>query len=130
GNRITFKDAQGLSIPHGLSTGQLVTYQRLGGGSFGLSDGRRYGVIVPVIGGVPSSNSLQLGTSFAGAAVDQTRDPISFGGPPGLLEGDMVWYFASPTGGFVPGLSSGTLFSVHVVAGRTIKLVLPTHSCG
>jgi hypothetical protein len=75
GNKITFAAA------HGLSTGQVVTYQTLGGTAIGgLTNGRRYSVIVPVGTGVDSTRSIQLGTIFDASYVDPLTDEVVFAG--------------------------------------------------
>src|SRR6266566_3993925 len=123
GNSITF------AADHGLNTGQFVTYLQQSGGLIGgLQNGRRYGVIVPV-GTGHDTRTLQLGTAFAGASVDQTTDTIVFGGAHGLVEGDSVYYFPPPGSAAVAGLVLGTLYRVHVVDGRHVKLVLPADYC-
>src|SRR5262249_2336767 len=115
-NTITF------AAPHGLGTGQLVTYHQLGGSSIGLTDGRTYAVIVP-LGGVagasvaPSPTSFQLGAGLGGPQVAPLPDAITFPGRHNLQSGDSVYYFpaapdpndpttfvaADAVGGLVPG---------------------------
>jgi Ca2+-binding RTX toxin-like protein len=121
GNRITF------SLPHGLSSGQLVTYENNGTTSIGgLTDGRRYSVIVPESGSsVDGRFSLQLGTAFDGVSVDDASDEIRFIGDHGLVSGDRVLYFNAPGSPVIGGLASGQAYIVNVIDSRTIKLRLP-----
>ena len=132
GNKITF------SLPHGLGSGDVVTYDaqlNLAGNTAigGLTNGRQYAVIVA------SPTALQFGAVFTSAQVDTTRDTVRFGayvtdaggtttfvaGAHNLLDGDSVYYFAPAGGTAVGGLVSGQRYIVNVVDSYTLKLLLP-----
>src|SRR6185295_13898493 len=120
GNKITF------AAPHGLSTGQVVTYQTLGGTAIGgLTNGRRYSVVVPVGTGVDSTRSIQLGTIFDASYVDPLTDEVVFAGHHSLQTGDSVYYFAPSGSTADTGLSSGTRYTVYRVDDFRIKLRTP-----
>ena len=121
GNRITF------SLAHGLSSGQLITYENNGTTSIGgLTDGRSYSVLVPVADtGVDPSRSLQLGSVFDGSAVDSATDEIRFAGEHGLVSGDRVLYYPGAGSPTITGLTSGSAYLVNVIDARTIKLKVP-----
>ena len=129
GNKVTF------SLPHGLASGDVVTYNaqlNLSGNTAigGLTDGRQYAVIVT------SPTALQFGAAFASAQVDTTTDSVRFGafvpdpnggastfvpGAHNLLDGDSVYFF-----GTVGGLVNGQRYLVNVIDAYTLKLLLPT----
>ena len=141
GNRITF------TAQHGLSSGQLVTYENGGNTSIGgLTDGRRYAVLVPIDdgpGGIDPRFSLQLGATFD-ASTDLNPDPlvvdptvnvatdeIRFPGAHNLVTGDRVLYMPAPKydafnnpipGDAIGGLVPGQIYLVNVIDARTIKL--------
>ena len=128
GNKITF------SLPHGLGSGDVVTYNaqlNLPGNAAigGLTDGRQYPVIVT------SPTALQFGAAFTSAQVDTTTDAVRFGayvsdpnggpstfvaGAHNLLDGDSVYFF-----GNVGGLVSGQRYVVNVIDAYTLKLLAP-----
>jgi hypothetical protein len=95
-----------VNLPHGLATGDVVTYDARGQTVVGgLTNGRSYGVIVL------DSDTLQLGAQFQGGAVDPANDTIRFSAPHNFVTGDLVRYFGSTIG----GLTSGNQYSVYVV---------------
>ncbi|HEX5589271.1 MAG TPA: hypothetical protein VFX65_03140, partial [Candidatus Limnocylindrales bacterium] len=111
GNSITF------SLPHGMQTGEVVTYDAVGQTTLvgGLGAGRSYGVIV--LGGT----SVQLGAEFQGGSVDVATDTITFARTHNLQSGDLVRYF----GANITGLVSGNQYRVYVVDEIRIKLQDP-----
>ena len=121
GNRITF------TLPHGLSSGQLITYRTNGTATIGgLTDGRSYGVVVPAAGlGSDPSRSLQFGNAFDGAIVDGATDEFRFRGSHGFVSGDRVLYFNAPGSPVIGGLTPGQAYVVNVIDSKTIKLRLP-----
>jgi hypothetical protein len=119
-NTITF------SLPHGLFTNGVVTYQDLNGTAVGgLTDGRTYTVIVPS----GSDNQIQIGAAFLASSdsVDLTTDTIRFPVPHNLQTGDTVVYMAEGTGVVgIGGLTSGKTYTVYKVDDTGIKLKDPT----
>ncbi|MEY2513193.1 MAG: mucin9, partial [bacterium] len=116
GNAISF------SLPHGLSTGDVVTYDARGNTAVGgLASGRQYGIIVPT----GSTTVVQLGGLFDGAIVDTASDEIVFGSPHAFQTGDTVFYFAPSGSTPIPGLTSGTRYEVLRIDGERIKLRVP-----
>jgi hypothetical protein len=99
------------ALPHGLHTGDAVTYNANGLGEVGgLDSGRQYGVIIPV----GSTTSMQIGAAFISSAlsVDLLTDTINFGAPHHFLTGDQVLY-STPAGGVtIDGLVEGKLYRV------------------
>ncbi len=114
GNSITF------AVPHGLQTGDVVTYDARGPQPVGgLANGRQYGVIVPAGNQV----TVQLGAGFDDVVVDLDTDTITFPQPHNLVTGDDIFYFAQTTA--IGGLVSGRRYKVTRVDDLTIKLFDP-----
>ncbi len=112
-------DTIDLGLEHGLLTGDTVTYDSKGGTVIGgLGNGRTYGVIKT------SDSELQLGTTFQSAAVDTTRDVLTFTAPHNLQDGDRVIYQSDGPSG-VGNLESGKTYQVVVIDSTTIKLKDP-----
>ena len=107
-----------VDLPHGLLTGETVTYDASEGTVIGgLEDGRTYGVITTA-----DDSELQLGATFQTAGVDTLSDVLTFNAPHNLVTGDRVIY--SPDGGSgVGGLTSGATYEVVVIDSRSIKLI-------
>ncbi|HYU83298.1 MAG TPA: hypothetical protein VEK80_00720, partial [Kribbellaceae bacterium] len=114
GNSVTF------ALAHGLSTGNVVSYDSRGLAPVGgLESGRQYGVIVPA----GNTVTVQLGAAFDGASVDPLTDTITFTSAHNLETGDFVFYNAFGTA--VGGLVSGRRYRVFKVDDQRIKLLDP-----
>jgi len=129
-NSITFSE------PHGLQTGNGVTYQTLNNlpAVGGLVDGRSYGVIVL------TDTSLQLGDSFVAQAqaspssmgVDLDDNTITFSGPHQLVgngqpgNSDQVLYMVPSGSTPIGGLTPNQPYLVNVVNPTTIRLIDPS----
>lgn len=105
--------------PHGLITGDRITYDAGGNAPIGgLVDQRTYGVIVL------NDTVVKLGAPFRGSDVDDGLDTIRFASLHGLQTGDRLRYGHGFSDGStdIGGLNSGTLYYVRVIDPLTIKL--------
>ncbi len=112
----TANDTITLPGPHGLSTGDRVTYLAEGNMPIGgLTDSASYSVIKY------SDTALRLGVTFTGANADATTGTITFNTLHNLLNGQAVT-FGIVGGSAVAGLSVGTTYYVRVLDPHTIQL--------
>jgi hypothetical protein len=122
-------DQIAFSKPHGLLTGDTVTYDQNGQvlGVDGLTDGREYTVLAV------DESTLQLGATFNSLAsdgmtpfVDVATNTISFPSAHHLQTGDLVSYDVTNGSSVVGGLVAGMQYVVSKVDDTTIRLLDPT----
>ncbi|WP_077037069.1 calcium-binding protein, partial [Pelomonas sp. KK5] len=107
-----------LNGPHGLTTGDTVTYDKGGdanGAVGGLVDGNNYQVIVQ------SDTAVKLGAVFNANVVDATQDAIKFASEHGFTNGQRVIYHSAGNTA-ISGLVDGQAYFVRVIDAQTIKL--------
>ena len=117
----TATDTITFSAPHGLVTGNSVVFHANGGAAGtnnGLTDGRRYTVIVS------GDKALMLGAEFLATpqSVDTLTDTITFPGAHGLETGDKVTYYVPSGSTAIGGLVSGQQYEVFKVDDARLKL--------
>ncbi|MBK7765952.1 MAG: right-handed parallel beta-helix repeat-containing protein [Sulfuritalea sp.] len=103
---------------HGLYTGDTITYGKGATGNAevgGLTSERSYQVIYV------DDQQVKLGSAFAAADAEATKDVIGFTVEHGFVSGDKVIYrnAGNPS---VSGLSDGTAYYVRVIDSKHIKL--------
>ncbi len=110
GNKIVFDN------PHGLATGDTITYDAHGGTPIGgLVDGMSYPVIYI------DDKTVQLGQEFDPSEIDSTVNTLFFEQSHGFENGDAVIYDARG-GEAVGGLTDGDLYYTNLLDPYRVKL--------
>ncbi|TAK78891.1 MAG: hypothetical protein EPO12_11675, partial [Aquabacterium sp.] len=104
--------------PHGLTTGDRVTYSTNGNAAIGgLVADKTYGVIVI------DNTTVKLGNPFTDDEVDDAFDTVHFANPHGLKTGDTIVYGYTGAGASaIGGLANNQIYYVRVIDAETVKL--------